>query len=213
VTASLHASDRSSAELDDELRKATRGGRGSDYAELSRRVKAAGLMERRRGFYLAVGLVDALALIGCWVAVVLIGDSWWQLVPAVLLAIVFGQLGFLGHDAGHGQIFATRSANRIVGLVAGNLGIGLGYSWWVGKHNRHHAHPNDPERDPDVRAGALVFQADRAPERTGFLRWLTAWQGSCSCPCCCWKGCSSRWPACRRCCGATPARAGGASWA
>ena len=70
MTASLQAPDRSSAELDHELRKATRGARGSDYAELSRRVKAAGLMERRRGFYLAVGLVDALALIGCWAAVV-----------------------------------------------------------------------------------------------------------------------------------------------
>ena len=29
------------------------------------------------------------------------------------------------------------------------------------KHNRHHAHPNDEDKDPDVAAGALVFSTGR----------------------------------------------------
>ena len=40
-----------------------------------------------------------------WTAFVLLGDSWWQLVVAVFLAVVFTQIGFIGHDAGHRQIF------------------------------------------------------------------------------------------------------------
>jgi fatty acid desaturase len=42
-------------------------------------------------------------------------------------------------------------------VVLANLGVGFSYGWWVDKHNRHHAHPNDADRDPDVGAGALVF--------------------------------------------------------
>jgi hypothetical protein len=42
-------------------------------------------------------------------------------------------------------------------VVLASLGVGFSYGWWVDKHNRHHAHPNDAEKDPDVAAGALVF--------------------------------------------------------
>jgi hypothetical protein len=68
--------------------------------------------------------------------------SWWQLAVAVFLAIMFTQVGFLGHDAGHRQIFRSRKANYVLGVLLGNLSIGLSYDWWVSKHNRHHARPN-----------------------------------------------------------------------
>jgi fatty acid desaturase len=32
----------------------------------------------------------------------------------------------------------------------------------VDKHSRHHAHPNDEEKDPDIGAGALVFTTGQA---------------------------------------------------
>jgi fatty acid desaturase len=54
----------------------------------------------------------------------------------------------------------------------------MSYSWWVSKHNAHHAHPNDLETDPDVRAGALVFDADQADERRGFAGWVTGHQAA-----------------------------------
>jgi hypothetical protein len=34
----------------------------------------------------------------------LVGDSWWQLAVAAFLAVVFTQIGFLGHDAVNGQV-------------------------------------------------------------------------------------------------------------
>jgi fatty acid desaturase len=136
--------------------------RGSDFARLSRQVKAAGLMERRRSYYLwKIALTIALTLAG-GVAFARLGDSWWQLALAAFFAVMFTQLGFLGHDAGHRQMFASHRANYLAGVLFANVMVGLSYGWWVDKHVRHHAHPNDDDRDPDVEAGALIFTARQA---------------------------------------------------
>ena len=131
----------------------------SDYSELSRRIKHAGLLRRRSAYYAAKIASTAVLLAAGWTAFLLLGDSWWQLVTAVFLAFAFTQIAFLGHDAGHRQIFGTRRANGLVGLVLGNLLIGVSYTWWVGKHNRHHSNPNHADLDPDVTIGALAFTA------------------------------------------------------
>src|SRR5689334_20036936 len=124
--------------------------RGSDFARLSRQVKAAGLMDRRRHYYVwRIALTAALTLAGA-VAFVLLGNSWWQLALAGFFAVMFTQIGFLGHDAGHRQMFDSARANYLAGVIFANVAVGLSYGWWVDKHVRHHAHPNDDERDPDV---------------------------------------------------------------
>jgi len=141
--------------------------RGSDFADLLHRVKAAGLLRRRPGYYLTKIAVTGALLAGGWAAFVLLGDSWWQLAVAAFLAVVFTQIGFIGHDAGHRQIFRSKRANYLVGLLHGNLGIGLSYGWWVDKHNRHHAHPNTEDKDPDIDIGALAFTAGQAHAKRG----------------------------------------------
>jgi fatty acid desaturase len=99
--------------------------RGSDYAELSRRIRQAGLLERRPRYYaVKMGVITA-ALAAGWTAFFVLGDSWYQLAVAAYLAVIFGQIGFLGHEAGHRQIFRSRRANDAAGLAAGDLLIGL----------------------------------------------------------------------------------------
>src|SRR4029450_3618899 len=129
---------------------------------LPRQVKSAGLLDRRRGYYLGKIAVTGALLLGGWAVFVGLGDTWWQLIVAGFLAFVFAQLGFSGHDGGHSQLFRTRRATSVVGLLHGNLGIGLSYGWWVDKHNRHHAHPNHEDKDPDVAIGALAFTTEQA---------------------------------------------------
>jgi fatty acid desaturase len=141
--------------------------RGSDFADLMRRVKAAGLLGRRRGYYWARIAVTGGLLAAGWTVFVAVGDSWWQLVVAAFLAVVFTQIGYLGHDAGHRQIFGTRRANDLVGLLHGNLAIGLSFGWWVDKHNRHHAHPNTEDKDPDIHIAAVAFTAGQAAAKRG----------------------------------------------
>lgn len=150
--------------------------RGSDYAELLRRVRQAGLLDRRPGYYIAkIGVIGGLLVAG-WVTFAMLGNSWWQLAVAAFLAFVFTQTGFIGHDAGHGQIFRSKRANYLVGLVHGNLAIGLSYGWWVDKHNRHHAHPNQEGKDPDIDVGAIAFTTGQASARRGVHRFIARHQ-------------------------------------
>ncbi|MER7890598.1 acyl-CoA desaturase [Micromonospora sp. NPDC094482] len=146
--------------------------RGSDYAQLSRRIAKAGLLERRPGWYATRIALTLGAFVAGWVAVVLVGDSWWQALLAAVMAVATTQVAFLGHDAGHRQMFRRRGPSEMVGLFAGNLAVGLSYGWWVDKHNRHHANPNHEDEDPDVGAGALVWTYEQALETRGFGRWL-----------------------------------------
>ena len=148
----------------------------SDYSELCRRIKQAGLLRRRPAYYAAKIASTAVLLAAGWTAFLLLGDSWWQLVTAVFLAFAFTQIAFLGHDAGHRQIFGTRRANGLLGLVLGNLLIGVSYSWWVGKHNRHHSNPNHADLDPDVTIGALAFTAAQASDKRGLVRAVVRFQ-------------------------------------
>jgi fatty acid desaturase len=146
--------------------------RGSEYAELSRLVRAAGLLDRRLGYYrLRIALTVALFALG-WTVFAWLGPSWWQLAVAAFLAVVFVQLGFLGHDAGHRQVFRSGHHNDLLGLLCANLLIGLSYSWWIDKHIRHHANPNHVDHDPDISAGGVVFTKAQARARRSSLgRW------------------------------------------
>jgi fatty acid desaturase len=146
--------------------------RGSDYAQLSRQVRQAGLMERRPRHYAGRIAATVTLLAAGWTAFVIVGNSWWQLAVAAFLAVIFTQLGFLGHDAGHRQISGSRRVSNILGLLVGNLGIGMSYDWWISKHNRHHAHPNTEGADPDISVGALVFTPRQAANSRGLASIL-----------------------------------------
>jgi fatty acid desaturase len=143
---------------------------GSDYARLSRAVRQAGLLDRRTGNYAWRIAITVLLLFAGWTAFVLVGNSWWQLATAAFLAVMFTQVGFLGHDAGHRQICASRRLSYILGIALGNLGIGLSFGWWVAKHNRHHANPNTEGADPDVMMKVLALTPGQAGSSRGFSR-------------------------------------------
>ncbi len=141
-----------------------------DFVELSRRVRDGGLFRRRGRYYLIKipATVGALAVLA--VVAVLIGNSWWSLGVAVALAFVLAQVGFIGHDAGHRQVWAYRRGNDALGLMLANLFGGFSFGWWMSKHSRHHGFTNFEGKDPDIAAGALVFTAGQADGRGRFGR-------------------------------------------
>ena len=149
---------------------------GTEYAVLSRLVRQAGLLDRRRGWYAGRIAGTVGLLVAGWVLFWWVGDSWWQLGVAVWLAVVFAQLGFLGHDAGHRQIFASRKWNYVLGVGCGNLATGLSYGWWVAKHNRHHASPNTEDEDPDIMISVVAFSGGRARAAAGLRRLIFRYQ-------------------------------------
>ncbi|HEX4219094.1 MAG TPA: hypothetical protein VHZ02_12030, partial [Acidimicrobiales bacterium] len=100
-----------------------------DFAELSRQVRDRGLLGRRRGYY-TIKIAATIGGLGATIAaVVVVGDSWWNLVVAVGLAFVMVQLGFIGHDAGHRQICSRARDNDLIGLIHANLLTGFSFGW------------------------------------------------------------------------------------
>ncbi|MDX6373442.1 MAG: hypothetical protein QOD98_2430 [Nocardioidaceae bacterium] len=149
----------------------------SSYTELARLVRESGLLNRRYAYYWGHLGAGALALAGLAVAAVLLGNSWFQLIIAGLVGCVLTQFGFLGHDAAHRQIFRSAAWNEWTARLVSGAVLGLSYGWWRGKHNSHHAAPNQIGRDPDIASGLMAFTADLAVERTGVAGWLTRRQG------------------------------------
>lgn len=134
-------------------------------------------MKPRPGFYALLLLATLLSLAAAVVGLAMLHDTWWAIVLAPVLAVISTQTGFFGHDATHRQITRRERGSRHLGLFSANLMNGLSYGWWLDKHNAHHAHPNDLEHDPDVRAGALVFDKSQASGRQGIPGWTTRHQG------------------------------------
>ncbi len=147
----------------------------NDFGELARLVRSEGLLDRRHGYYAVKISLTLLALVGGCVAFAVLGDSWWQLVTAVFFAVMFAQIAFLGHDAGHNQIFRTGRANDRAGYAFGAL-VGMSYGWWMGKHSRHHANPNHEGDDPDIDIPLLAFTRGQTAEKSGFVRWTSKHQ-------------------------------------
>lgn len=148
----------------------------SDYSALMAEVQQARLLERSGLSYLPRALIVAAMTAVGTAAFVWVGDSWWQLAVAAYFSVVFAQIGFLGHDAGHQQIFQSKRANDRLGLLLSNLGVGLSYGWWVDKHNRHHRNPNDVAKDPDVARNVFAWTLEQADSQRGLLRFITRHQ-------------------------------------
>jgi fatty acid desaturase len=147
-----------------------------DFQHLARSAREAGLFYRAP-WHAVVRLVVVGLLYGSgWAALCLVGNSWYQLLVAAGLAVMSTQLAFVGHDVGHRQSFPSRRLNRAVGSVCGNLATGISYSYWVTKHNQHHAHPNQVGADPDVGPGVISWTTEQAAAKRGLSRTIARHQ-------------------------------------
>jgi fatty acid desaturase len=146
------------------------------YSQLSRTAREAGLLDRTPWFYALTGAGIALGLGGAVTGFVLLGDSWFQLLIAAALGILFTQVAFLAHEAAHRQILASGPANDSLARVLGGI-VGMSYSWWDSKHSRHHANPNRVRKDPDIEVDTISFLEEDAAEARGLRRLLTRKQG------------------------------------
>lgn len=146
------------------------------YTDLAQVVRESGLLRRARGFYITVGVLLALGVGGAVTGFILLGASWFQLLIAAAFGILFTQVAFLAHEAGHKQILSTAPGNdRLARILAGS--IGMSFSWWDSKHTRHHGNPNRVSKDPDLAVDTISFIEADAAEARGLRRWITKRQG------------------------------------
>jgi fatty acid desaturase len=139
-------------------------------------VQEQGLLTSRTAWYVRAIVLNLLAVASIVTGIVLTGPSWQVLWFAPLLALASARSAFIGHDACHSQITRNRRVSRAIGLVHGNLLLGMSQQWWSEKHNRHHANPNHVDKDPDVAADILVWTQGQAKGRRGLRRWITRHQ-------------------------------------
>jgi len=143
-----------------------------DYADLKKRIKQAGLLEKQSRSFIYTMTLTLLALLAGFLALFLVHNLWFQVVNALYLAVLLAQVGFLGHDTGHRQPFSSTRKNELAGLLFGNLLIGISNAWWVDKHNQHHSHPNQLDLDPDLNIPGICFNLPEARKKRGLERWI-----------------------------------------
>jgi fatty acid desaturase len=150
----------------------------SQFTDLMRTVKDAGLLERRRGYYWMQIGAHVGAFFAIWAAFFWLGNSWFQLILAAALGVIVTQFGFLGHDAAHRQMFASASWNSWTARILAGGFAGLSFAWWRAKHNMNHKGPNLEGYDPDIGPGAIAFTPGIVAQRTtGFAGWFVKRQG------------------------------------
>lgn len=146
------------------------------YSNVSEVVREAGLLRRTPWFYALTATLIALAFGGAVAGFILLGSSWFQLLIAGALGIIFTQVAFLAHEAAHRQILARGPSNdRLARVLAGI--VGMSYSWWDSKHSRHHSSPNQIGKDPDIEVDTISFIEEDASEARGLRRLITQRQG------------------------------------
>lgn len=149
----------------------------SDYSGLLNKIKDEGLLGRRIPFYVSVFIGTTIVGLISWGGIFFLGDSWWNIIPAVVLGICAAQYGFLAHEASHRQIFTSNKINDWAGIFLADLFVGLGYGWWMHKHTKHHANPNKVDKDPDIAINVLSFTPESLASKKGLERILSKNQG------------------------------------
>ena len=147
------------------------------YTELLQTVRELGLLRRRQGYYLTRISLVLTALLAVAVGVVLLGDSWFQLLLAGALGLVLVQVAFLSHDTAHRQVFDSAARNDWTGRILAGAIAGMSVTWWRTKHSRHHNAPNQVDKDPDVQLEAIAFTPDAVAKRGRLGQWIAARQG------------------------------------
>lgn len=146
------------------------------YKNVLQVAKETGLLKRATWFYAVVAAGIAVALGGAITGFILLGDSWFQLLIAAALGIIFTQIAFLAHEAAHRQILTSGPANfRLARILVG--AVGMSYSWWDNKHTKHHGNPNQVGKDPDIDVDTVSFLEEDAAKSRGLIRLITRKQG------------------------------------
>ena len=145
--------------------------RNEEYFKLRRLILEHGLLDRQYAYY-AVKVSIAFALLIASAAVLVVFDSLWvQMLNAALMAVAFSEFAFLGHDAGHRQVFRSVRRNDMLMLLAA-LVTGMAPSWWRDKHIKHHVSPNQLGHDADIEITVFAFTREQALESWGVTRFF-----------------------------------------
>jgi fatty acid desaturase len=149
-----------------------------EYAHLRQTITRAGLLDRAYGYY-ALRILFTYAMFATALALPFVAPATfgWSVGAALLIGFASVQVSMVGHDAGHLAVFKSARANFGLGLISMSLSLGVGFWYWCDRHNRHHAHTNAVEDDPDLAgSGLIAFSEEEARTRRGWRRAIAKHQ-------------------------------------
>jgi fatty acid desaturase len=109
-------------------------------------------------------------------AAIVIFDSYALLAVACLAFSFFTvQLAGIMHDCGHRAVFRSTRHNDLLGFFAA-AAIGMMLASWRSHHNRHHAAPNQFDRDPDFQIPLVALSPEQLARKGRLGRVLARYQ-------------------------------------
>lgn len=145
------------------------------YAKLKTEVKRSSILDRAYGYYTSIIII---CLGGFFVSFFMLYTSnsvmlllFWSFV----LVFFMVQIGGLMHDAGHRAICKTIRMNDFFGHIFASI-LGMPFGDWRTTHNKHHAHPNQEDEDPDIELPFISLTKERYDARKGIEKLLRPYQ-------------------------------------
>jgi fatty acid desaturase len=133
-------------------------------------LEPSGIWRRKLLIWIPILAVSYLGLLA-----LPFGLLWLALVPISSVALL--TMGYLGHDAGHYALSKRRWVNDFWGHFGMTFLCGFSFGFWRARHNRHHAHCQEIDGDPDMQFG-VVFSVypDSSSWKTALGRFFLAIQ-------------------------------------
>lgn len=120
------------------------------FIQLREKISAEGLLAKSPAYY----FIKTLLLIGLFslslFLLISLKNFYFQILNLLFMVISLVQLGLIGHDIAHHQVFTSPKFYAIIGGFCWNFILGVSMSYWNHKHNAHHSFPNKLGADPDL---------------------------------------------------------------
>ena len=116
------------------------------YRQLYKRIEDEGLFQCNYTAY-AFEMCRYTVLFGMFLLTLRTG---YFAISGLFLGLLWHQLVFTVHDAGHMGITHDFQTDTIIGIIIADFIGGLSVGWWKRNHNVHHIVTNSPEHDPDI---------------------------------------------------------------
>ena len=116
------------------------------YRLLFNRLQAEGLFQCNYTSY----LIEFSRYIFLFSMFLILLRYGWYGTSGLFLGMLWHQLVFTVHDAGHMGITHNFMIDTLIGITIADFIGGLSLGWWKRSHNVHHIVTNSPEHDPDI---------------------------------------------------------------
>lgn len=128
------------------LNPATQDAVVDKYRLLHKRIEEEGLFRCNYSAY-AFEMCRYTVLFGMFLLTLSAG---YFAISGLFLGLLWHQLVFTVHDAGHMGITHDFQVDTVIGIIIADFIGGLSVGWWKRNHNVHHIVTNSPEHDPDI---------------------------------------------------------------